>query len=108
MSIKTNLIIDQGANFVYKINLIDQSGNPFNISGYTANAQIRKTYTSTTYNTIACNVAGSNGVITLSMNATATANLASNRYVYDLEISNNNIVSRIAEGFVTVNPGVTR
>ena len=108
MSIKTNLIVDQGANFVYKINLIDQSGNPFNITGYTANAQIRKTYTSTTYNTISCNVAGSNGVITLSMNATSTANLASNRYVYDLEISNNNIVSRIAEGFVTVNPGVTR
>ena len=108
MSIKTNFIVDQGANFVYKINLIDQSGNPFNITGYTANAQIRKTYTSTTYNTISCNVAGSNGVITLSMNAAATANLASNRYVYDLEISNNNIVSRIAEGFVTVNPGVTR
>ncbi|CAB5221275.1 hypothetical protein UFOVP245_114 [uncultured Caudovirales phage] len=108
MSIKTNLIIDQGANFVYKINLIDQSGNPFNISGYTANAQIRKTYTSTTYNTITCNVAGSNGVVTLSMTANATANLTSTRYVYDLEISSNNVVSRIVEGFVTVNPGVTR
>ena len=108
MSIKTNLIIDQGANFVYKINLIDQVGNPFDISGYSANAQIRKTYTSTTYNTIDVDVAGSNGILTLSMTAEATANLTSNRYVYDLEISNNNIVSRIAEGFVTVNPGVTR
>ena len=101
-------MIDQGANFVYKVFLIDQSGAPFDITGYTANAQIRKTYTSTTYNTIDVDVAGSNGMLTLSMSATATANLTSNRYVYDVDISSNNVVSRIIEGFVTVNPGVTR
>lgn len=108
MSIKTNLLVDQGANFVYKVYLIDSSGNPFDISSYTANAQIRKTYTSSTYNTIDVDVGGNNGILTLTMNATVTANLAYNRYVYDLEITSNNVISRIMEGFVTVNPNVTR
>jgi hypothetical protein len=108
MAIKTNLTVDQGANFVYNIYLIDSDGNPFNISGYSGNAQIRKTYTSSSYTTMNVNIAGSNGIITLSMNSTTTANLSNTRYVYDLELSNNNVVSRIVEGIVTVNLGVTR
>ena len=108
MAIKTNLTVDQGANFVYNIYLIDSDGNPFNISGYSGNAQIRKTYTSSSYTTMNVNIAGSNGIITLSMNSTTTANLSNTRYVYDLELSSNNVVSRIVEGIVTVNLGVTR
>jgi len=107
MAIKTNLTVDQGANFVYNIYLIDSDGNPFNISGYSGNAQIRKTYTSSSYTTMNVNIAGSNGIITLSMNSTTTANLSNTRYVYDLELSSNNVVSRIVEGIVTVNLGVT-
>ena len=109
MSLKSNLIVDQGANFVYKVYLVDASGNPFDLSNYTANSQIRRTYSSTSYNTIDVNVGGNNGLLTLTMDSTVTANLTSNRYVYDLNItSNTNVVSRILEGFVTVNPEVTR
>ena len=46
MAVKTNLVVDQGANFIYNVYLIDEDGNTFDISGYTANAQIRKSYTS--------------------------------------------------------------
>ena len=109
MAIKTNLIVDQGANFVYKIYLIDQEGLPFSISGYTGNAQIRKSYTSSGFSTMNVAITGNTGLITLTMNATTTANLSFTRYVYDVElISNTNITSRIVEGFVTVNLGVTR
>jgi hypothetical protein len=109
MSIKTNLIVDQGANFVYNIYLIDADGNPFNISNYTANAQIRRTYTSYSYVTMNTAITGVSGLITLSMNAATTANLTNTRYVYDLELKNSaNVVSRIVEGTVTVNLGVTR
>jgi hypothetical protein len=108
MAIKTNLIVDQGANFVYNVYLIDQNGDAFDITGYTANAQIRKTYTSTTYNTIDVAVGNTNGLITLSMNTAITANLTNNRYVYDLQLHSNNTTSRIMEGIVTVNPEVTR
>lgn len=108
MAIKTNLIVDQGADFVYNIHLIDTNGDPFDITGYTANAQIRKTYTSTTYNTINADITGNTGLITLTMNSTTTANLTNSRYVYDLLLNANNVTSRIIEGIVTVNPEVTR
>lgn len=108
MAIKTNLIVDQGADFVYNVYLIDTNGDAFDITGYTANAQIRKTYTSTTYNTIDVTVGGNTGLVTLSMNAAITANLTNSRYVYDLQLHANNVTSRILEGIVTVNPEVTR
>ena len=109
MAIKTNLVVDQGANFIYKIFLIDQNGDPFNIDGYTGNAQIRKTYTSSGFSTMNVAVSGNTGLVTLTMNSTTTANLNSTRYVYDVElISNTSITSRIIEGIVTVNLEVTR
>jgi hypothetical protein len=108
MAIKTNLVVDQGANFIYNVYLIDEDGSVFNISNYTANAQLRKTYTSTSFVTVNTAVTGASGLITLVMNAATTANLSSTRYVYDLELTSNNVVSRILEGYVTVNPGVTR
>jgi len=108
MAIKTNLIVDQGADFIYNVYLIDQNGDAFDISGYTANAQIRKTYTSSTYSTIDVAVGSTDGLVTLSMNAAVTANLTNNRYVYDLQLHSNNVTSRIMEGIVTVNPEVTR
>jgi hypothetical protein len=108
MAIKTNITVDQGANFAYNVYLVDTDGNPFDLTGYTANSQIRKTYTSTTFNTISTTVNAVAGSITLTMNSVITANLSSTRYVYDLELYFSNVTSRIIEGFVTVNPGVTR
>lgn len=108
MAIKTNLIVDQGANFVYNIYLVDADGNAFDLSGYSGNAQLRRSYTASSYTAMNVAITGVTGLITLTMNATTTANLTNNRYVYDLEVSSNNVVSRIVEGFVTVNPGVTR
>ena len=108
MAIKSNLVVDQGADFIHNVYLIDSNGDAFNITGFTANAQIRKTYTSTTYNTINVTLGGNTGLVTLSMNAAVTANLTNSRYVYDLQLHANNVTSRILEGIVTVNPEVTR
>jgi hypothetical protein len=108
MAIKTNLTVDQGANFLYNVYLVDANGTSVDISGYTGNCQIRKTYTSTTYNTMNVAITGASGLISLTMNSVITANLTSTRYVYDLELSSNSVVSRIIEGVITVNPGVTR
>jgi hypothetical protein len=108
MAIKTNLIVDQGADFIYNVYLIDQNGDPFDVTGYSANSQLRKTFTSTTYSTMNVAVGNTNGLISLTMNAAVTANLTNSRYVYDLELTANNTTSRILEGIVTVNPQVTR
>lgn len=108
MAIKSNLTVDQGANFLYNVYLIDANGTAIDISGYTGNCQIRKTYTSTTYNTMNVAITGASGLVSLTMNSAVTANLTSTRYVYDLELSSNNVVSRILEGTITVSPQVTR
>ena len=109
MAIKTNLIVDQGTNFVYNVYLIDAAGDPFPLVDYTANSQIRRSYTSSSYATMNVAINESGGVISLTMNSETTGSLTNNRYVYDLElISNTGIVSRIVEGYVTVNLGVTR
>lgn len=108
MAIKQDLIVDQGADFIHKVYLIDTSGNPFDITGYSANAQIRRNFTSNSYIDISINLDHVNGLVAMSMNADTTALLTQTRYVYDLDLSSNNVVSRIVEGVVNVNPGVTR
>ena len=50
-----------------------------------------------------------NGQITLKLSRTQTANLASGRYVYDVEVTDGSDTrSRLVEGIVTVTPQVTR
>jgi hypothetical protein len=109
MAIKTNITVDQGTNFVYNVYLIDAEGNPFPLTDYTANAQIRRTYTSYSYATMNVAITDVSGLITLTMNSSTTGALTNTRYVYDLELkSNTGIISRIVEGYVSVNLGVTR
>jgi len=108
MAIKQNIIIDQGTDFIYNIYLIDGNSNVVNISTYTANSEVRKSFTSNTYTAFTTSIDGNNGIITLTMNAATTATLTYPRYLYDVELtSNNNIISRIVEGYVNVNPSVT-
>jgi hypothetical protein len=109
MATKANLVIDQGTTYTTDLNLTDENGDPLVLSGYSANSQIRKHYTST--NSVAFSVAvnATAGVITLSLSANQTANMTSGRYVYDVELTDaSNSVSRIVEGIVTVTPQVTR
>jgi hypothetical protein len=108
MATKLNLFIDQGTDFSTSIEVADEEGTPLNLTTYTGRSQMRKHYTSTTFNSF--NVTGNaNGVITISMNAATSANITGGRYVWDLElVSSGNVVSRIVEGIVTINPEVTR
>jgi hypothetical protein len=108
MATKLNLFIDQGTDFSTTIEVADDAGDPIDLSTYTGRSQMRKHYTSTTYNSFT--VAGNaNGIITVSMNAATSANITGGRYVWDLElVSSGNVVSRIVEGIVTINPEVTR
>jgi hypothetical protein len=112
MAEKANIIIDQGTTFSTTVTITNANGSVFNLSGYTAAAQMRKSYAaanSTSFNvTIAAN--SQTGVVTMEMAANVTQSLTAGRYVYDLETysSSNTTVSRILEGIVTVTPGVTR
>lgn len=107
MAQKLNLVVDQGATFNTVFTVNDDAGAPINFSGYTGRSQMRKHYTSS--NSVSFGVTlSSNGSVTLSLSANTTDNLVPGRYVYDLEVINGDIVSRVVEGIVTVTPQATR
>jgi hypothetical protein len=109
MAVKANIIIDQGTDYTTNITLSNDNAEIIDLTGYTATAQIRKTYTSTTATSFSTSVNATAGILTLSLPATATANLAAGRYVYDVLLkSSANVKSRVVQGLVTVSPRVTK
>lgn len=109
MAIKANLVVDQGTDFSTSIDLLDDDGNVINLAGYTANAQFRKTYSSSNAVTFSTSLQASNGVVTISLTANQTSNVEAGRYVYDVFLTTSgNVKSRIVEGIVTITPRVTR
>lgn len=112
MATKANIVIDQGTTFSTTVEVASANGSALSLAGYSAAAQMRKSYNATNATSFDVTI-GSNsqlGVITMSMPANTTQGLTAGRYVYDLEIysSGNTSVTRVAEGIVTVTPGVTR
>ena len=109
MAIKANIVVDQGVDYSTDINLTDDDEQAIDLTGYTANSQIRKTFTSSNSVSFSTSVSGTTGVVTLSLTANQTGSLTSGRYVYDVFLTNGSgVKSRIVEGIVTVTPRVTR
>lgn len=112
MASYVELFIDQGTTFNNIINLTDDTTNtPINIYGYSVSSQIRRSYYSANITAnITCSLSSpSNGEITMSMTAANTSNIKPGRYVFDVKTTDtSNIVSRVLEGIITVNPSVTR
>ena len=104
-----NLSIDQGASYLVTLTVRGSDGNPTNLMGYTAYAQMRRSYSSSTAYTFDTSItAPSSGNVILTMGATSTAQLKYGRYVYDVEITDGDNVLRVLEGIVDVYPNVTR
>lgn len=111
MAAYVELTIEQGANLSSVVTVNDAQGDAVNLTTYSASSQLRKSYYSSSANTLSATVTGnSNGEITLSMTASDTEALTPGRYVYDLVITNNtdNSKTRVIEGIAIVLPSVTR
>ena len=108
MAIKANIVIDQGTDFTAVVDVVDTSGNAYDLQGYTVAAQMRKNYTSSAATTFVGSHNGIGGAITLSLTNTVTAALEPGRYLYDVEITSAGVVTRVVEGIATVTPGMTR
>lgn len=109
MATYAELTIEQGATFSSVVTVLDSNDDVFNLAGFTANAQIRKSYYTSTFTSITCNVSdAANGKVSLSVSAADTANLLPGRYVYDLLITNTTLRHRVVEGIATVLPSVTK
>lgn len=104
------LQIEAGATFSTEITVRESDGTSKNLANYSARSQLRKSYYSTTATDFTITITDSaNGTISMGLSAAATANIRAGRYVYDVEIENNQgVVTRIFEGIVTVLPNATR
>jgi hypothetical protein len=111
MAAKANIVIDQGSDFSTTLTITDENDNILDLTGYSANAHIRRHYTSETAKVLGCTFAAdrTSGRLTLSFGSEISAGMESGRYVYDVEIlSGLNTRSRLVEGICTITPEVTR
>jgi|TARA_B110000908_G_scaffold143993_1_gene173293 hypothetical protein len=111
MAVYSNISIDQGSDFTAEIVVNDVTGNVAILTGYTGAGQIRKTYTSSTFTAFGVTVTGpGQGVLTITLSNAVTNAMKAGRYVYDVEITKTSTgeKTRVVEGQLTVNPGVTQ
>ncbi len=111
MAVLSNLTIDQGADYSADIIVEDGNGNVASLGGYTVAGQIRKSYASSTeVNFGATITSAALGKITITLSNTATNAMKAGRYLYDIEITKTSTSekTRVVEGQVTINPGVTQ
>lgn len=110
-----NFDIEQGVAFARIMNLKDSNGVTMNLTGYSARMQIRP-YVSSTEVLIEATTANGKliitpltGVLTLSLSATDTTQLAYTKAVYDIELVDNvGTPIRLLQGEITVSREVTR
>ena len=106
----SNLYLEQGTTFNTTITLDDVYGSVYDLSGYTVNSQIRKSYYSANATAIfTTSINAGSGTITLNLSTNVTANISPGRYVYDTTIKDSSgNVTRVLEGIVDVSPRVSR
>ena len=109
MAILANIFIDQHTDFQITVDVTDASGNVLNLTGYTAAAQMRKTYGSSSVSaTFGTSIVASTGKVTLTLTDAVTGALDSGRYVYDMTVTSGTTTTRVIEGQAIVTPSVTR
>jgi hypothetical protein len=112
MAARHDLYIDQGTTFTRDFIYKGSDGTPIDLTGFTAQMMIRKTATaaSPAVLDVAPTITALEGKITLSLTDEVTSALpAPFSGVYDLELTDGSgTVTRLVQGRVTIDPGVTR
>lgn len=110
MAAERNIIIYQGDTYIHELRLRNSSNANINISTRTYTGQVRKTKTSNTViATFTTEITdGPNGVMQFSLLPNITSNITSGVYFYDLQETNNTVVTTLVAGKATVQGEVTR
>jgi hypothetical protein len=104
-----NLYIDQGADFSAEIGIYDDFNFPWDLTDYTGSAKIKKSYYSSNSVEFAVTVNANTATVSLSLPYNITSTMEQGRYLYDVVItSGTGVKTRVIEGIVTINPGVTK
>lgn len=109
MAAFTTLYLDQGSDFTANIDILQDDGTPFDLTGANVIAQMRRSYYSVSGYSFRANVANvQTGVVTLSLPGDTSANIRAGRYVFDILVAQYNSNTRVLEGTVVVYPQVSR
>jgi len=109
-----NIVADQGATFSRNLHWEDSSGNPIDVTGYSARMQVRERFVSATpvlslVSPTNIALGGGSGTVVVTVSATLMAAVTAGDYVYDLEmVASNGVVTRLLQGTFKVRPEVTR
>ncbi len=110
----------QGSTWAFVMRLQDSDGNAVDLTGYTGRGQIRKRYSSTDITasfTVTVDTPEMDGVVSVLMSSTVTTGITSgktyrssaSKYVYDIEIvSSGNVVTRLIQGKMYIDPEATK
>ena len=107
----SNIVIEQGFDFNTSFILEDTvTANLLDLTGYTIESQLRKTYTSSSAVSFASSITNpTQGQIEITLTPTQTSSIKEGRYVYDVKATTNGgMVLKLVEGSALVRPGVTR
>ena len=107
-----DITINQGAT--YSANVVayinTSSSTVLSLSGYTANAQIKRSYyhgnVAATFNVWIQDAAA--GIVNLVLDTANTVVMKDGKYVYDVMVTKSGVKTRIVEGIATVTPGVAQ
>jgi hypothetical protein len=106
---KYNLIIEQGATFSRTFTYKNSAGTAVDLTGYTAAAQIRSSFSATEKTDLTVSIpTPANGQIVVSLTATETAALTLESGVWDLELTYGATVTRLLQGTYTLSKEVTK
>jgi hypothetical protein len=108
MATISNLFVDAGANYSNIITVAATNGQALNLTGYMANSQMRKSYSSSVaYNFTASIYDAANGKVRLDSDQSSA--IPAGRWLYDVEITSpSGTKTRVVEGIVTVNAQITQ
>ena len=108
----SNIVIEQGFDFETTFELEDTtSGDYLDLTGYSVEAQLRKTYTSSTSVSFGSTVIlpANSGKVKISLASTETSLLKPGRYVYDIKLTTvSGTLTKAVEGAALIRAGVTR
>ena len=111
MAVNYNLEAEQGSDFIFHVKYIDDVNSPVDLSGMTAEMQVRRHVGSSS--TLAewatsAGQSGSTGGIWVIADPTTMSNVPTGQHHYDLELNSSNSTIRLIEGRFEVKGNVTR
>lgn len=111
MSAKYNLICEQATTFNFSFQ-VKNGTVPWDLSNYTGTMTVRPFVGASTTTLVASTsngrmTLGSQGTVTVTVDATITNNLVPGRYSYDLTLNSGGTITRLLEGKFTVTGAVT-